>query len=147
MVDEDETVLYPADAPEILIIQKMRELAKAAQRYYRQYNKYPKTTDDILSGAQTIAYKNPFIGTETIPMKRSLSPYDTDIDTMTSEDYAQVQAAIDRLPLWTPDTRLGPGKIEWYHTLCSTEGDSVFIRGTDREGKFIRASHPGLVFI
>ncbi len=146
LIDDDNSALYAADAPETYLAQRMNVLAAVLQAYYRQLNTYPKQTDDILSGDQHIIYKNPFTAKETIPLRKRLSPAaEMEPEDLQAMDIAELQGSIQKL-LTDTGVKEDPGTIEWYRVRGNPEGDSVFICATGRDGKPIQGSRPGLIY-
>ncbi|MGH9548169.1 MAG: hypothetical protein ACRD3W_02295, partial [Terriglobales bacterium] len=137
---------YATDAPETVIMNKMKTLAVTANRYFRMYGQYPNAVEKMLAGAQNIGYVNPFNREQTVPMRRSLVPHDEESSDMNLSDFAEMQDAIRRLGIWGPGTS-PPGTVEFYRCAAGPEGDMFMIRGIDRNGNVIKGSRPGTTFL
>jgi tetratricopeptide (TPR) repeat protein len=146
LVDQDGCILYAADAPESMIISKMRQLAVAANRFYRSTGQYPARIDDLLRVDPKLSYTNPFNQQPTMPMKRSLLGYDEQSVDMNLNDFNNMQNAVRQLSIWTPQ-RSTPGTVEFYRDPSGSEGDMFIVRGTDRTGELLKGSKPGLTYM
>lgn len=144
--DDEQTVLYAPDAPETIVISKMRLLAQAANRYFIQWRQYPKDVEHILPLEKGVVYNNPFNNDRVAPVKRKLFGHDEQSADMSLNDYANMEAATRQLNVWTP-APLSPGIIEFYRCAGGPEGDTFYIRGTDRTGQLLRGSRPGNAFV
>jgi tetratricopeptide (TPR) repeat protein len=148
LTDSEGATLYPSDAPEWVIVNAMRRLAKATQRYYAHFHQYPSRLDAVLAGAPNLAYKNPFTGETTVPVPgRNLGNSTQSLDDLALDDYAQYQSGVSRLGLANDSVSLGPGAVEFYRVNYSGQGDSFYIRGTDRNGRLLSSSDPSHAYV
>jgi tetratricopeptide (TPR) repeat protein len=147
LIDDQNNLLYAADAPEALVISKMRHFAAALQNYYKATGAYPSTVDTIFVRDSSIKYQNPFTKRLCLPIKRELAGGGKDINDLSMSDFSKLENAISQLAVWTPNIGQGPGKIEYYRTLARTDGDTAYIRATDRDGNLIHGSQPGTAYL
>ncbi|HEY9775333.1 MAG TPA: tetratricopeptide repeat protein [Planktothrix sp.] len=143
---EDGCTLYASDAPENLIIDKMKVLAHTSNMYYKHFGQYSSRIDVMLHADTNLQYKNPWTGEPTIPVKKNILGYDESTADMNLNDFTNMQSTIRALGVWHPEV-LQPGMIEYYRAPAGSEGDMVFIRGTDRNGNLLRSSRPGMCFL
>ncbi len=147
LVDEQNNVLYSAEAPEAIVISKMRHFAAVLQKYYTATGEYPAKVESILARDASISYRNPFTNKSCLPLKCDLPGDQKSINDLGMDDFSKMENAINQLALWTPNAKQEPGRIEFYRTLASTDGDTAYIRATDRDGNFIRGSQPGTTYL
>jgi len=146
LIDDDETVLYASDAPETIVLYQMKFLANTVNKYYRQLGQYPMRIEDVLAGEKRVSYQNPSTGQTTIPVRRSLLGRDQDASDFDLNEYADLENATRQLFIWTP-VKQAPFMIEFYRNAAGPDGDSIYIRGTDRLGALLRGSKPGAAFV
>ena len=146
LVDQDGSVLYAEDAPEMLVIAKMKLLATTANRFFRASGQYPNRIEQLLQGEAQLAYKNPFTGNNTVPVKRSLLGFDDQSVDMNLNDFSNMQNAVRQLSIWSGQ-RSAPGTVEFYRDPSGAEGDTLIIRGSDRSGQLLHSSKPGLSYM
>jgi hypothetical protein len=147
LADDQSNVLYAADAPEAIVISKMRHLAAVLQTYYAATGGYPARVESILSRDASIYYQNPFTNKSCLPLKRDLPGDKLSIEDLSMDDFSKMESAINQLALWTPNAKQEPGRIEFYRTLARTDGDTAYIRATDRDGNYIHGSQPGTAYL
>jgi Tetratricopeptide repeat len=148
MIDSEGTVLYSADAPERLVAEKMRLLAKAVQSFYMHYRHYPSTLERVLAVVPELSYKNPFTGAISVPtLGANLGNLSQSIDDLGLDDYSRYESGVSRLRLANDPVQIGPGSVEYYHVKYLQQGESFYIRGTDRNGHLLSGSDPSRAYV
>jgi len=148
LIDPDGTTLYGRDASELVVCVKMRQLAKAMQKYCDRFQQFPTKIDSILAEDPEITYTNPYTGKTAVPvLGQNLGNQQQRIEDLTLDDYAAYQTGLSKLKLAGDQVSIGPGAIEFYHIRFSEQGDTFYIRGTDRNGKLLTSSDPGGAYV
>ncbi len=166
LLDEKGTILYFPDAPEQTIVSHMKKFAEFAESYYGKNQSYPKDATDCQSFS-TFSYINPFTHSHDAPYFSSM--YTS--NRQTQLDRLEEQATKGEKWINEPDPR--PGAINCCAlvlnqmasksaTVVSSSSDNyssdtsptatsvatdLFIRGCDRDGRYIQSSTPGTVFV
>ncbi len=129
VIDQDGTYLYPHKAPELKVVESMWEYSKLAQEYSNEKFSYPDSVENwkLAKGGGT--YKNPCTnGIEYATV--------TSASGDTHESY--MRESIEAGELWKNQPEAHPGGI-----ACNNyNGRLFFIRGYDRNGKWLTSSEP-----
>lgn len=145
--DEDGTILYESSAPEWAIIKEMKVVAMIAQRYYRQIGQYPDQAEHMFSGDKRAGYQNPFTGSFELPQRRFIVGQKAEeLNGMSTQDFETIQKKAKELKVWKSHSGLGPGVIEFCHVYVP-EGETFYIRGSDRAGELLHGSEPGSTYM
>ena len=151
-VDEDGTVLYESEAPDLVIVKEMSRLADLAKYYYTSWgSKYPAKRDNFSRMGPNINLDNP-LGSGMKPLVR-LRQFNKEegqiVLEQTLEEFAAGKA------LFPPDGKLKehPGLIECMSLRPfdqeddMAEGTSFLIRAYGKDGKFISGSRGEVAFV
>jgi len=148
LIDPEGTTLYGRDASELVVCVKMRQLAKAVQKYCDRFQQFPTKIDAILAEDPELAYTNPYTGKVVVPVVgQNLGNQQQNLEDLTLDDYAAYQIGLSKLKLAGDQVSIGPGAIEFYRIRFSEQGDTFYIRGTDRNGKLLKSSEPGGAYV
>ncbi len=151
-VDEDGTVLYESEAPDLTIVKEMNRLADLAKYYYTSWgSKYPAKRENFTRLGPTINVDNP-LGSGMKPLVR-LRQFNKEegqiVLEQTLEEFAAGKA------LFPPDGKLKtyPGLIECMSLRPFDEeeeqadGTSFLIRAYGKDGRFISGSRGEAAFV
>lgn len=167
LTDADGTVLYESPAPELKLAQTMRTLAASAQRLFAVSGEYPQDLDSWNDSR----YKNPYTGQEESPSiiylgkDRSWRP-DAPTDRPAIESHLLLQAqdktggggggeapkdggqrnesAIDCGYILVDSAA---GNMDGARSRSNLKAVAFFIRGKDRNGRYLRGSQPGVLYL
>lgn len=142
LVDEKGTKLFKRGTPELGVVAAARQLADDFNRYYARYGKYPRSQMSLQSAG--ISYSNALTLRPTQPKLMSVSSEQAG-SSMTLSDYQNANWMAANL--MAMNGAMGePGGIEVHVFPVSSVGETVFIRGFDREGQLLPSSTAGKCF-
>jgi hypothetical protein len=127
VTDEDRTVMYRQDAPEMAVVRKMRWYADFAQQQFRETKFYPSNTDQTKRLDPNYGYINPISG------KGDFANILLQIRQNNNFDFAKALFA---------DHHAHPGEI---YCMC-INNKTFLIQGYDRDGKPLTSSDPNQFF-
>lgn len=142
LVDERGIKLFKMGSPEISTVESAQRLAMDLNRYYSQFGQYPKTQMDLQQ--TNISYTNAISSRATSPRVMAVST-DQNSSSMTLSDYQNANWMAANL-LAMNGTMGEPGGIEMHVFPASSSGETVIIRGFDRDGHLLPSSQPGRCF-
>ncbi|HEY9713200.1 MAG TPA: hypothetical protein V6C72_07005, partial [Chroococcales cyanobacterium] len=146
IIDSEGTILYLKTAGEGRIIDKMYILAMMSGKYYAQNGHYPRDLNALSPTMQALGYVNPFTAKSSFPVKKFLQGGDKSASDIDLNDFQSLEAGLKEFGTYSGITS-EPGIIEFFSTANAPEGESMYIRGTDRDGKCLRASNPSQNFV
>lgn len=142
LVDENGTKLFKRGTPELGVVAAAHKLADDFNRYYARYGKYPRSQMSLQTAG--ISYSNALTLRPTQPKLMSVSS-DQASSSMTLSDYQNANWMAANL--MAMNGAMGePGGIEVHVFPVSSVGETVFIRGFDREGQLLPSSTTGKCF-
>lgn len=142
LVDEAGTKLFKNGAPELRVVAAARRLGDEFNRYYARYGKYPHSQMSLQSAG--ISYSNALTLRPTQPKLMSVSSEQAS-SSMTLSDYQNANWMAANL--MAMNGAMGePGGIEVHVFPVSSAGETVFIRGFDRDGQLLPSSTAGKCF-
>ncbi|HNB21013.1 MAG TPA: hypothetical protein PKZ32_01260, partial [Candidatus Melainabacteria bacterium] len=142
LVDEAGTKLFKNGAPELRVVAAARRLGDEFNRYYARYGKYPRSQMSLQSAG--ISYSNALTLRPTQPKLMSVSSEQAS-SSMTLSDYQNANWMAANL--MAMNGAMGePGGIEVHVFPVSSAGETVFIRGFDRDGQLLPSSTAGKCF-
>ncbi|HEY9778189.1 MAG TPA: tetratricopeptide repeat protein [Planktothrix sp.] len=151
MQADDGKMLYGQSAPERAMIDRLRAVASAAEKYYEEHKQYPMTMKELAAADPDVA-KNPVTNSNDDVVfvdagkDRDWNPDDA------REVPPPVEALIDS-QLLPHEASLSPGAV---HCYTYSNGDAytggekckgLFIRGCDANGKFLPGQRPGQAYV
>lgn len=142
LVDEKGVKLFKRGTPELGVIAAARKLASDLNRYYARYGKYPRSQMSLQSAG--ISYSNALTLRPTQPKLMAVSS-DNASSSMTLSDYQNANWMATNL-LAMNGAMGEPGGIEVHVFPISSLGETVFIRGFDRDGHLLPSSSAGKCF-
>jgi|GEM_PF-2520908 len=142
LVDEKGVKLFKRGTPELGVVAAARKLADDFNRYYARYGKYPRSQMALQSAG--ISYSNALSLRPTQPKLMAVSS-DNASSSMTLSDYQNANWMAANL--MAMNGAMGePGGIEVHVFPVSSVGETVFIRGFDRDGQLLPSSTAGKCF-
>ncbi len=147
LVDENGTKLYRAGSPETKTIESMDAIAFVLNEFYSQHGRYPRSPREFQSMGDKIRYINSSNNTELFPRYQQIAPQGAAYDAigMSLSDYTAINQAASRLSAQSGNKEQ-PGLIETYSLPVGVTGDTMVIRGFDRDGLLLPSSLPGKCF-
>lgn len=142
LVDEKGVKLFKRGTPELVVVTAARKLADDFNRYYARYGKYPRSQMSLQSAG--ISYSNALTLRPTQPKLMAVSS-DNSSSSMTLSDYQNANWMATNL-LAMNGAMGEPGGIEVHVFPVSSVGETVFIRGFDRDGHLLPSSTAGKCF-
>lgn len=142
LVDEKGVKLFKRGTPELGVVVAARKLADDFNRYYARYGKYPRSQMSLQSAG--ISYSNALTLRPTHPKLMAVSS-DNAGSSMTLADYQNANWMATNL-LAMNGAMGEPGGIEVHVFPVSSVGETVYIRGFDREGHLLPSSTAGKCF-
>lgn len=140
---EDGIMYYGDKESEQIVIAKMKKMAAFAQGIFLRSGSYP--TFPPPGSTPEFSYNSPFTGKLLpIPIKQVAE---------TGESYANTQLVLETGGTVMDTEMTEPGQICTYSTLYGDaklnrqRTTAFFVRGLDRDGKFIKQSKPGLSLV
>ncbi len=142
LVDGQGVKLYKRGSPELGVVASARQLADVFNSYYARYGKYPRSQMSLQTAG--VSYHNALTLRPTQPKLMALSP-DSAGSSMTLSDYQNANWMAANL--MAMNGAMGePGGIEVHVFPVSSLGETVFIRGFDRDGQLLPSSTAGRCF-
>jgi tetratricopeptide (TPR) repeat protein len=142
LVDEQGVKLFKRGTPELGVVAAARKLADDFNRYYARYGKYPRSQMSLQSAG--ISYSNALTLRPTHPKLMAVSS-DNAGSSMTLADYQNANWMATNL--LSMNGAMGePGGIEVHVFPVSSVGETVYIRGFDRDGHLLPSSTVGKCF-
>lgn len=142
LVDERGVKLFKSGSPEMNTVEAAQKLAMDLNRYYSQYGQYPHTQVDLQQ--TSIIYTNSISSRATTPRLMAVSD-ESSGSSMTLSDYQNANWMAANL-LAMNGTMGEPGGLELHVFPASSSGETVIIRGFDRDGHLLPSSQPGRCF-
>lgn len=134
-LDENGVVLYGEGAKEWMVVSAMRTIASQAQASYHANGSY-------LGSVPT--YLNPFSGKYDAPGINNIGSMDRNVNF---DKLQQFEDQVNKVLTWTQWSTGRAGYIELYHYASGDAGDTLYIKGTDGAGRYLRSSAPQSAFL
>ena len=142
LIDEKGVKLFKRGSPELGAVAAARKMADDLNRYYAHYGKYPRS--QMALQAAGVSYNNALTLRPTQPKLMCVSS-ETASSSMTLSDYQNANWMAANL--MAMNGAMGePGGIEVHVFPVSSVGETVFIRGFDRDGQLLPSSTAGKCF-
>ncbi len=142
LVDEKGIKLFKRGTPELGAVNAARKMADDLNRYYAHYGKYPRS--QMALQAAGISYSNALTLRPVQPKLMCVSS-ESASSSMTLSDYQNANWMAANL-LAMNGSMGEPGGIEVHVFPVSSVGETVFIRGFDRDGQLLPSSTQGKCF-
>ncbi len=142
LVDGQGVKLYKRGTPELGVVAAAHKLADDFNHYYARYGKYPRSQMSLQTAG--VSYNNALTLRPTQPKLMAVSS-DSAGSSMTLSDYQNANWMAANL--MAMNGAMGePGGIEVHVFPVSSVGETVFIRGFDRDGQLLPSSTAGRCF-
>jgi hypothetical protein len=142
LVDERGVKLFKNGSPEMNTVEGAQKLAMDLNRYYSQFGQYPHTQMELQQ--TNICYNNAISNRATSPRLMAVSGEEAS-SSMTLSDYQNANWMAANL-LAQNGTMGEPGGLELHVFPVSSSGETIIIRGFDRDGHLLPSSQPGRCF-
>ena len=131
----DGNFLYAPDSIEMKVVAAMREVAAAAKASFQKTGSYVGNMP---------TYQHPETKVIQAPV---VSDMPTGRQQLSFDEFDQQQARFNQLLMWSENRLARRNSVEMHHYSAGTEGDTLYIRGTDRRGELLRGSQPGSAYV
>lgn len=142
LVDERGVKMFKSGSPEMSTVEAAQKLAMDLNRYYLQYGQYPHSQMELQQ--TNIGYTNAISSRATSPRLMAVSG-ETTSSSMTLSDFQNANWIAANL-LAMNGTMGEPGGLEIHVFPVSSSGETIIIRGFDRDGHLLPSSQPGRCF-
>jgi hypothetical protein len=133
--DENGCVLYRPEAREWMVVAAMRRILGDAQASYHQNAGYLATVP---------TYTNPLTGRSEAAAIKNIGSMDRNVNF---EKLERFQHEVDQVLTWTQWSTGKPGCVEIYHYASGEDGDTLYVKGTDEKGVYLRGAAPQQAYV
>jgi len=133
--DENGVILYKETAKEWSVVAAMRRILGDAQASYHAGGSY-------LASVPT--YTNAVTGREEAAAINNIGSMDRNVNFEKMERY---QHQVEQVLTWTHWSTGKPGCVEIYHYASGEDGDTLYVKGCDDHGVYIRGSAPQNAYV
>ncbi|HEY9788483.1 MAG TPA: tetratricopeptide repeat protein [Candidatus Obscuribacterales bacterium] len=150
LVAPEGTTLYLKDTPEVLVVEKMRQVAQALQNEYQQKQTYPQNAQEEWKTRQDIAWINPATRQPDRPTLQIFSQYQiTFSDAGKEEEFLE---SLKNGTRWNDEPSPAPAAIHCFGIYSGEKRgneypvNSLYMHGYDRLGRLIEGTTKGTYY-
>lgn len=148
---DDGIKLYEQGDPEIPILERMKHVVEAAQKFYDEHKEYPTTLKELTDIDPKLTDNTVTGNPEEMPVINAGKERDWDADDPT--DAPEIEKKLHSQDLLDGEPAFTPGAIHCYVYFNGTrfeggeKAKGFFLRAGDRDGKPLPGHRPGSAFV